>query len=80
MRKFKEYLEYMRNKKIAKREMTKLMATTLPVVNELIENKTGIVKTIINLIKSCDGLTSDDLRKEFITGLAEIVHDTNKNA
>lgn len=76
----KNYITYLRNKKIAKREMTKLMATTLPVVNELIENKTGIVKTIINLIKSCDGLTSDDLRKEFITGLAEIVHDTNKNA
>lgn len=76
----KNYITYLRNKKIAKREMTKLMAITLPVVNELIENKTGIVKTIINLIKSCDGLTSDDLRKEFITGLAEIVHDTNKNA
>ena len=76
----KNYIAYLRNKKIAKREMTKLMAATLPVVNELIENKTGIVKTIINLIKSCDGLTSDDLRKEFITGLAEIVHDTNKNA
>lgn len=79
MRKFKEYLEYMRNKKIAKREMTKLMATTLPVVNELIENGTDIANTIINLIKSCDGLTGDDLRKEFISGLAEIVHDTNKN-
>ena len=76
----KNYITYLRNKKIAKREMTKLMAITLPVVNELIENKIGIVKTIINLIKSCDGLTSDDLRKEFITGLAEIVHDTNKNA
>lgn len=75
----KNYITYLRNKKIAKREMTKLMATTLPVVNELIENKTGIVKTIINLIKSCDGLTGDDLRKEFINGLAEIVHDTSEN-
>lgn len=75
----KNYITYLRNKKIAKREMTKLMATTLPVVNELIENGSGITNTIIRLIKSCDGLTGDDLRKEFIAGLAEIVHDTNKN-
>lgn len=75
----KNYITYLKNKKIAKREMTKLMATTLPLVNELVENGTDIVNTIINLIKSCDGLTGDDLRKEFIVGLAEIVHDTNKN-
>lgn len=54
----KGYLEYRKNKKIAKRELVKMAATTLPVIREVSDKGTDIVKFIVKLTnetKNIDG-------------------------
>ena len=38
-------------------------------------DKSGRLQTILNLIDSVKGLTGEELRTEFISGLAGIIHD-----
>ena len=45
----KEYLEYRKNKKIAKREIAKIAATTLPVIREVSDKGTDIAKFVVKL-------------------------------
>ena len=45
----KEYFEYRRNKKIAKRELAKKAANTLPVIRGVSDKGTDIVKFIVKL-------------------------------
>lgn len=54
----KEYFEYRKNKKIAKRELAKMAATTLPVIREVSNKGTDIVKFVVKLTnetKNIDG-------------------------
>lgn len=71
-------ITYLKNKRIAKREMAKLMATTLPLVNKVMDKNSGIATTVLELIESCNGMTGEKLRKEFINGLAEVIHNANQ--
>lgn len=70
-------ITYLKNKRIAKHEMAKLMATTLPLVNKVMDDNSGIASTVLELVESCKGMTGDDLRKEFITKLASVIHGEN---
>ena len=49
IKRIKEYLEYRRNKKIAKRELSKMAATTLPVIREVSDKGTDIAKFVVKL-------------------------------
>ena len=58
IKKIREYVEYRKNKKIAKRELAKMGATVLPVVRTVSTKGADIVKFIVKLInetKNVDG-------------------------
>lgn len=57
----KEYFEYRRNKKIAKREIAKIAATTLPVVKEFASNGTDIAKFIVRLTNEAKNVKGERL-------------------
>ena len=44
-------------------------------IASFIDDKSGRLQTILNLIDSVKGLTGEDLRTEFISGLAGIIHN-----
>ena len=47
--KIKEYFEYRKNKKIAKKELAKIAATTLPIIREISNKGTDIAKFVVKL-------------------------------
>ena len=59
--KIKEYLEYRHNKKIAKREFVKMAATTLPVIREVSDKVTDVVKFVIKLTKETKNIKGERL-------------------
>lgn len=44
-------------------------------IASFIDDKSGRLQTLLNLIDSVKGLTGEELRTEFISGLAGIIHD-----
>ena len=44
-------------------------------IASFVDDKSGRLQTILNLIDSVKGLTGEELRTEFIAGLAGIIHD-----
>ena len=44
-------------------------------IASFVDNKSGRLQTILNLVDSVEGLTGEELRTEFISGLAGIIHD-----
>lgn len=49
-------------------------------IASFVDNKSGRLQTILNLIDSVKGLTGEELRTEFISGLAGIIHDETEQA
>lgn len=49
-------------------------------IASFVDNKSGRLQTILNLIDSVKGLTGEELRTEFISGLAGIIHDEAEQA
>ena len=56
-----EYLEYRRNKRIAKRELAKIAATTLPVIREVSDKGTDIAKFIVKLTNETKNIKGERL-------------------
>lgn len=44
-------------------------------IASFVDDKSGRLQTVLNLIDSVKGLTGEQLRTEFISGLAGIIHD-----
>ena len=44
-------------------------------IASFVDDKSGRLQTVLNLIDSVKGLTGEELRTEFISGLAGIIHD-----
>ena len=59
--KIKEYFEYRRNKRIAKRELAKMAATTLPVIREVSDKGTDIAKFIVKLTNETENIKGERL-------------------
>ena len=59
--KFKEYLEYRKNKKIAKRELTRIAVTILPVIGKTSANALKFINFITYVLNECDKLGGEDL-------------------
>lgn len=57
----KEYLEYRRNKKIAKRELAKMAATTLPVIREVSDKGADIVNFVVKLTNETKNIKGERL-------------------
>lgn len=61
IKKIKEYLEYRKNKKIAKREFVKMASTTLPVIREVSDKGTDIAKFLAKLTDEAKGIEGEKL-------------------
>ena len=61
IKRIKEYFEYRRNKKIAKREFAKMAATTLPVIREVSDKGTDIAKFIVKLTNETKNIKGERL-------------------
>ena len=59
--KIKEYFEYRRNKKIAKREIARMAATTLPVIREVSDKGTDIAKFVVKLTNETKNIKGERL-------------------
>ena len=57
----KEYFEYRRNKKIAKRELAKMATTTLPVIREVSGKGTDIAKFVVKLTNETNNIKGERL-------------------
>lgn len=71
MNNFKEYMEYRRNKRIAKRELARIAAVTLPVARETAESKADFVKFVLALSKSTKGMDGKELFETVLSKTAE---------
>ena len=68
MKKFNEWIEYRKNKKIVKRQ---IMATSLPTIRKVVTNSSDISKTILSIVDACKDTTKDELIATTIAVLAE---------
>lgn len=57
----KEHLEYRKNKRIAKKELAKMAATTLPVIREISDKGTDIAKFIVRLTNETKNVKGEKL-------------------
>lgn len=77
IKKIKEYLEYRRNKKIAKRELAKVTATTLPVVREVFGKGTNIAKFIVRLTNEMNNIEGERLIELVLNEISTILQTDN---
>ena len=75
--KIKEYLEYRRNKKIAKRELAKMAATTLPVIREVSDKGTDIAKFVIKLTNETKNIEGERLVEMVLNELSTALKTDN---
>ena len=78
MKRIKEYLEYRKNKKIAKIELAKMAATTLPVIREVSDKGTDIAKFIVKLTNETKNIKGERL-VEMVLNEASTALKTDNN-
>lgn len=78
MSKFSEYAEYRRNKKIARRELAKMAATTLPVIRELSDKGNNVVKFIKRVDKSTRDVGSEKLIQMVLNEISTALQTDNE--
>lgn len=76
--KINEYLEYRRNKKIAKRELAKIATTTLPVISEVSDKGTDIVKFIIKLTNETKNVKGEMLIEMVLNEVSTALQTDNE--
>lgn len=77
IKKIKEYLEYRKNKRIVKRELAKMAATTLPVVREVTSKGTDIAKFIVRLTDETKNLEGEKLVEIVLNEVSTVLHTDN---
>ncbi len=75
--KIKEHLEYKKNKKIAKRELAKIAAATLPVVREISVKGTDIAKFIIKLTNETNNIKGETLIEMVLNEISAALQTDN---
>ena len=73
LKKRKEYLEYRRNKKTAKRELARIAATALPAARELSEKSADITRFILKLSYEAKSLQGEQLLEMILSEAASIL-------
>ena len=73
----KEYFEYRRNKRIAKRELAKMAATTLPVIREVSDKGTDIAKFIVKLTNETKNIKGERLVKMVLNEMSTALQTDN---
>lgn len=70
------YFEYLKNKRIAKREMAKMMATTLPLINRTTEKNAEIAEFALDLIDACKNVKREDLINKIVEEVSSLLETT----
>ena len=73
----KEYFEYRKNKKIAKREFTKMASTTLPVIREVSDKGTDIAKLIVKLTNETKNIKGERLVELVLNEVSTVLQTDN---
>ena len=76
-KRIKEYLEYRKNKKIAKREIVKMAATTLPVIREVSDKGNDIVKFVVKLTNETKNIKGERLVELVLNELSTALQTDN---
>ena len=77
IKRIKEYLEYRRNRKIAKRELAKMAATTLPVIREVSDKGTDIAKFVVKIINETKNIKGERLIELVLNELSNALQTDN---
>lgn len=77
IKKIKEYLEYRKNKKIAKRELAKMAATTLPTIRKVSDNGTDIAKFIVKLTEETKNIGGEQLIEMVLNEVSNMLQTDN---
>ena len=70
------YLEYRKNKKIAKREMARLAATALPLLNEVSDKHSEIIQFALDTTKACKNLGGEKLVEKVLNEISILLKTT----
>ena len=73
----KEYFEYRRNKRIAKRELAKMAATTLPVIREVSDKGTDIAKFVVKLTNETKNIKGERLIELVLNEVSTVLQTDN---
>lgn len=78
IRKIKSYFEYRKNKRIAKRELAAIAATTLPLIRNFTTKSTDIFKFVVRLSEESKNVKGEELFQMILTELADVLN-TNES-
>lgn len=70
--KIKEYLEYRKNKRIAKMELMQMLSTTLPSIREFAETKANTLEMIKHTALATKGMEGSELVNSVIDSVANM--------
>lgn len=70
--KIKEYLEYRKNKRIAKMELAQMLSTTLPSIREFAETKANTLDMIKHTALATKGMEGSELVNAVINSIADM--------
>lgn len=77
IKKMKEYLEYKKNRKMAKTELAKVAAATLPVIREVSGKTTDIARFVIKLANETKNIEGEKLIQMILNELSVILQTNN---
>ena len=73
----KEYLEYRKNRKIAKRELARMAANTLPVIREVSDKGTEAIKFVAKLVDETKNIKGERLVEIVLKEVASMLQTDN---
>ena len=77
IKRIKEYLEYRKNKKIAKIELAKMAATTLPVIREVSDKGADIAKFLVKLTDEAKDIEGKKLIEMVLDEVSTVLQTDN---
>lgn len=77
MNKIKEFLEYRKNKKIAKRELARMAATTLPTIRDVSDKGNSIIKFIARLTNETKNVKGEKLVEMVLSEVSTVLQTDN---
>lgn len=77
IKKLKEYLLYRRNKKIAKRELTAIAATTLPLIQNASDKASNIVNFVTRLAEETKKMEGEQLIRMVLDDVSDMLETDN---
>ena len=79
IKRIKEYLEYRKNVRIAKKEMANLAATTLPFIRVALDSFKEDNGRVIEVFKYMATLTPEDIQKILVHSVVETMPDSKED-